>query len=321
MEKVSIILPVYNAKDYLEKCLDSILGQTYRNLEILCIDDGSTDGSEVILDKYSRKDGRIRLIHKENGGECSARNTGLRMMTGQYVGFVDCDDWVEEDMYEKLMSVMVKNQVDMVISTWYCDTAEKNVKTENRHPVSKETFGREALLNYLYRRDDYRGFAYMWDKLYKRKLFYDQSGKLMLFDEDLALGGDVLYLAKLAFNTEKAFYVDEAFYHYNQREDSGCHTQNLKKREDWLEAYKRILNYIEVNDIKTETVPWIKRFFAYHSSNVAQMAYGQKNRGVLLRCQAIMELYGDEYFMTNQQYPDRIERYKKIMTYELGESI
>ena len=113
----------------------------------------------------------------------------------------------------------------------------------------------------------------------------------MLFDEDLALGGDVLYLAKLAFNTNSAFYIDEAFYHYNQREDSGCHTQSLKKREDWLEAYKRILNYIDVNGIKTEILPWIKRFLSYHSSNIAEMAYFQKNKDVLLICQSIMRQY------------------------------
>lgn len=317
--KVSIILPIYNTKDYLEKCLDSILAQTYKNLEIICIDDGSSDGSELILDQYSKSDNRIKAIHKKNGGESSARNAGLQMMTGKYVGFMDCDDWIESNMYEKLVSTIVEKKVDMVASTWYCDTSHSSEKVENCCSVSKDVFTQEELLKYIYKRDNYRGFAYMWDKLYKRKLFYDKKGQLMLFDEDLALGGDVLYLAKLAFNTINAFYIDEAFYHYNQREDSGCHTKDLKKREDWLEAYKRILKYIEQNKIHTEMLPWIKRFLAYHSSNVAEMAYIQKNRNVLLRCQQIMKQYEKEYYATNQEYLDRIIRYKKILVYELGD--
>lgn len=319
--KISIILPIYNTKDYLEKCLDSILTQTYKNLEILCIDDGSTDGSELILDQYSKKDKRIKAVHKKNGGESSARNIGLQLMTGEYVGFMDCDDWIEPNMYEKLVTIITEKNIDMAISTWYCDTKQYSEKIVNRCFVSKEVFNQEELLKYIYKRDDYRGFAYMWDKLYKRELFYDKKGQLMLFDEDLVLGGDVLYLAKLAFNTNSAFYIDEAFYHYNQREDSGCHTQSLKKREDWLEAYKRILNYIDVNGIKTEILPWIKRFLAYHSSNIAEMAYFQKNKDVLLRCQSIMRQYDKEYYSTNQEYLDRIIKYKKILEYRLGDKL
>ena len=266
---ISIILPIYNTASYLSKCIESLLNQTYRNLEIICIDDGSADGSEIILDKYAEIDSRIKAIHKRNGGESSARNIGLQMMSGQYVGFMDCDDWVESDMYENLILKATKSKADIVASSWYCDRENVSVKILNRLPVSEEVFDKEKLLNYIYKRDDYRGFAYMWNKLYKRELFYDANGKLMLFDEDLALGGDVLYLAKLALNSTQAFYINKAFYHYNQRIISGCHTQNLKKLEDWIEAYRRLIDYIEINEAKSSVLPWVKRFMAYHSSNIA----------------------------------------------------
>lgn len=313
---ISIILPIYNTASYLSKCIESLLNQTYKNLEIICIDDGSDDGSEIILDKYAEIDSRIKAIHKRNGGESSARNIGLQKMSGQYVGFVDCDDWVEPDMYENLLLKAIENKVDIVASTWYCDHENTSEKILNRLPVLEEVFDRERLLNYIYKRDDYRGFAYMWDKLYKRELFYDTGGSLMLFDEDLELGGDVIYLAKLALNCKQAAYINKAFYHYNQRAISGCHTQNLKKREDWIEAYRRLINYIETNGFESSVLPWIKRFMAYHSSNVAEIAYVQNNKEVLMRCQNIMHQYENEYISTNQKYPDRIERYRKILMYK-----
>jgi glycosyltransferase involved in cell wall biosynthesis len=315
---ISIILPIYNTESYLKKCIESVLNQKYDNLEIICIDDGSTDNSGLILDEYARKDFRIKALHKKNGGESNARNTGLQIMSGQYIGFIDCDDWIEPDMYETLLTNMIEKKVDIVASAWFRDIGSVSEKISNRLPASSEVFERETLLNYLYKRDDYRGFAYMWDKLYKRELFYDINGKLILFDEDLALGGDVLYLAKLVLNAKRAIYIDKAFYHYNQRDASGCHTRDLNKLEDWLEAYKRVIAYIQERNIKTEAMPWIKRFMAYHSSNVAESAYMQECREVLIRCQKIMEQYESEYISTNQQYPDRIIRYNKILKYKLS---
>ena len=134
---ISIILPVYNTAPYLRRCINSIINQTYKNLEVICIDDGSTDGSELILDEYAVCDTRIKVIHKQNGGESSARNIGLKMMTGQYIGFVDCDDWVEANMYERLLSVAIQKDVDMVASPWFKDTDEESVSIGNQLPVSR----------------------------------------------------------------------------------------------------------------------------------------------------------------------------------------
>lgn len=314
---ISIIIPVYNTAPYLGRCMDSVINQTYKNLEIICVDDGSTDGSEIILDEYAKKDARIKAVHKQNGGESSARNVGLRMMMGEYVGFMDCDDWIEPEMYEKLVIAITEKNVDMAASAWYKDFDEASIRIENQLLVSKEVFEREALLNYIYQRDYYRGFTYMWNKLYRRGLFYDEGGQLILFDEDLMLGGDVLYLGRLALNTKRAFYLDEAFYHYFQRDTSGCHTLDLGKRKDWLEAYRRLIRYIEEHEPGTDVLIWIKRFLAYHSSNVAELAYEQRNSVILKECQETMLKYAQEYYLTNQNYKERISRFNKILDLEL----
>lgn len=317
MNKISIIIPIYNTVDYLERCLTSVCNQTYRNLEIICIDDGSTDGSEKILDRYAQKDNRIIAIHQINAGESNARNTGLKIMSGECVAFLDCDDWIELDMYEILIKKMEEENVDLVASSWFKDTNAYSIAIKNEFLVGEETFGREQLLLYLYKRDSYRGFTYMWNKLYKRKLFFDKNKKLILFDEELELGGDVLYLARLALNTKNACYVDKSYYHYFQRNDSGCHTTNLKKRLDWIKAYIKIIDYINKEKINTESLLWIKRFLAYHCSNVAELAYEQKEAVVLKQCQNIMREYQKEYIQTNLQYNDRLLRFQKLMEHKL----
>ena len=101
-DSISIIVPVYNVEKYLEKCIDSILNQSYQNLEIILIDDGSTDNSGSICDEYKKKDQRVQVIHQKNQGQSSARNAGLNIAKGSYIGFVDSDDWIEQNMYEKL---------------------------------------------------------------------------------------------------------------------------------------------------------------------------------------------------------------------------
>ena len=107
-EKISVIVPVYNVKLYLHKCVDSILNQTYQNIEVLLIDDGSTDGSSDICDSYTEKDSRIKVVHKKNGGLSSARNTGLDMATGEYILFVDSDDYIDIEMIRRLYDALVK---------------------------------------------------------------------------------------------------------------------------------------------------------------------------------------------------------------------
>ena len=131
---ISIIVPIYNVEKYLKKCIDSIINQTYKNLEIILVDDGSPDNCGKICDEYAKKDNRIKVIHKENGGVSSARNVGVENATGEYIGFVDSDDYIEKDMYEVLINNLKKENADIsIISNYevYKNKIIENKKKEN----------------------------------------------------------------------------------------------------------------------------------------------------------------------------------------------
>ena len=127
---ISIIVPVYNMEQYLERCMESIINQTYPTLEIILVDDGSTDRSPQLCDAYAKKDSRIRVVHKPNGGLSDARNAGLAIATGTYIGYVDSDDWIELDMYERMYSACVENGAQLAVCR-ALQAEERNVAGHN----------------------------------------------------------------------------------------------------------------------------------------------------------------------------------------------
>lgn len=311
--KISVIIPIYNTYKELPGCLKSICCQTYKDLEIICIDDGSYDGSEKILDEFASKDNRIVAVHQRNNGESNARNKGLKLATGDYVAFVDCDDWIDVKMYEDMIWAMKSEDLDIVAVSWYKEFADQSLEIINELPVLQDAFNQEQLLNYIYKRDYYRGFAYMWNKLYKREILIGDNGKLILFDESLRLGGDVLYLAQLALNAKKAKYISKAYYHYRQREDSGCHTTDLKKMKDWLSAYKMVVKLFEERGVSEEICDYTSRFMAYHACNAAKLAIKQNDENWKLYFKKIMLENEKIYIKLNNEYPERIDDYKSVL--------
>ena len=319
-KKISIIIPVYNTVNYLKRCLESVVSQTYQNMEIICVDDGSTDGSERIVDEFAAKDNRIIAIHQKNQGESNARNSGLRAANGDYIGFMDCDDWIEPDMYECLANALEDEDADMAIAGFWQefeDTDRPRITVRNEKLVEPRVFDGKQLLRYLYERDVYRAFAYMWDKLYKREIIYHESGELILFDESMRLGGDVLYLGQCALNTNRAVYVDKVFYHYLQRTNSGFHTPDLARKQDHIRAYKILKNEFEKNNVEPLVIDYIKRILAYNCSITAELAYGQKNQNVLKECQELMREYEKEYRMLNKDKQERIKWFEKILQHQI----
>ena len=166
MYLISIIVPVYNVESYLSKCLESIINQTYKNIEIILIDDGSTDDSGKICDEYAAKDNRINIIHKTNGGVSDARNSGLEIAQGEYIGFVDSDDYIELDMYETLLNFLLNNNLDVVMCSSYKVKNKNIIKCKDFKPYifnSKEEIIEDLLIN------KYKGSPItVWNKLFKR---------------------------------------------------------------------------------------------------------------------------------------------------------
>ena len=318
MKKVSIIIPVYNTADLIEKCVESVRRQTYKNLEIICVDDGSIDGSGEILDRMAERDPRILVIHQGNLGESRARNVGLRNSTGDYIGFLDSDDWIEPEMYECLVSVIQEYDADIASSGWYKDWGNRVEKIENIGTVEGGVFGRNKFLRYVYERDRYKEFAYIWNKLYRKKSLQRTNGEFIWFSEDLAFGEDVFYLAEVALNVSKFVFVRRTFYHYFQRNDSVSHSKDFAVRKDLLITYQRIIDLFCGTDVPEDILVWVKRFLAYQSSVTGRIAYEQKDGEGLLFCQILMKRYEREYVSTNKDYPDRIAEYKKILQYEVA---
>ena len=189
---ISIIVPVYNVKDYVEKCLDSICGQSYTNLEIIVVDDGSTDGSGKICDAYASKDRRIKVIHRKNGGLSAARNEGLDAATGEFLGFVDSDDWIDLDMFKFLYELLETEEADISICSHYI---ERSGRTKIKYSSDKvlNLVPCDAM-RLLVEDDIIRNFA--WDKLYRRTLFYELRFPQGRYFEDIAVMYKVFYQAR-----------------------------------------------------------------------------------------------------------------------------
>ncbi len=309
---ISVIIPIYNTQEYLPQCLDSVINQTYENLEIILVDDGSTDGSGEICDEYAKRDARVVVIHRENGGESCARNAGLDVAKGEYIAFCDCDDWLETNMYSVLIHEAVSNNLDIIASSWISEAEHKTEKIINLAEASSDVILRDELLEYIYKRDKYRGFAYMWNKLYRRELFND-NGEILRFDENLMLGGDVLMLGQLCLNSKRAKYIDTAFYHYRQRLNSGCKTEDIQRRKHWLQAYLILLEKQKEANISRNITVWVERFLVYHTLLLTEICIAKHDTDGILYCLDIITLYESAYKATNKAYPNRHAWFNNII--------
>ncbi len=206
--KISIIVPVYKAEKTLDKCITSILSQTFTDFELLLIDDGSPDGSGIICDHYALKDERIRVIHKSNGGVSSARQTGVDVARGEYSIHVDPDDWVEPEMLQELYRSAKKHDADMVI----CDFYENSYKGQKYIKQEPSALDASVVLEDIF----FKLHGSTWNKLIKHSCYIRNK---VHFPLDISFCEDQYVIASLLLNNLKVAYLPKAFYHY-QRDDS-----------------------------------------------------------------------------------------------------
>jgi len=316
MDKISIIIPVYNVESYITKCLESVANQTHQNLEVICINDGSTDNSGEICDEYAERDFRFKVIHKKNGGVSSAHNAGLNIFTGDYVGFVDPDDWLEIDFYERAHDLIKEKKADIVCSGLYKDTLEGSIELKNKRPIKRGLLNKEEILRYTFIRDVYPAFgAYRGNKLFSSVFFKqkDNNGYGIRAHEDLKIGEDVLFFVECVLKAKNAIYCENAFYHYFQRNTSLVHCKDIDKKIGSLIAYERVIKLLDKNNINPKINIWVKRFYAYHASLLAEIALENNDNKNLILMQNEIKRYLIEYIKTNKDYPDRIERINYLL--------
>lgn len=233
---ISVIVPVYNVEEYLNECISSIVNQTYKNLEIILVDDGSTDKCPYICDDWKNKDDRIVVIHKKNGGLSDARNKGLDVAKGEYVSFIDSDDWISNDFYQVLFNALYEKNAQISASEviWVYD----NYQNKEEFQYNNIVFSPEEALQTLLKG---RGFyAVAWNKLYKKALFDGIKFPIGKLHEDEF----VTY--KLIHKADKLVLCKNTNYYYRQRQGS-IMKEWSSKHLDVLEAYFERNNFLKLN--------------------------------------------------------------------------
>lgn len=228
MPRLSVIVPVYKVEKYIHKCVDSILNQTFKDFELILIDDGSPDNCSEICDEYAKKDSRVRVIHKENGGQSSARNRGLDIAKGEIIGFVDSDDDIEVNMYKNLIDYMDREKLDIVFCDVYLVRGDR-VREQSMYSENKVLNNIQGLKDNLICKIDNA----VWNKIYKKTIFNN-----LRFTEGIVYE-DVRIMYKVFSKSQKSGYLKQSLYYYYKRPNSTiAQSFNSKSRYDCFRGYK-----------------------------------------------------------------------------------
>ncbi|PGL70330.1 glycosyltransferase [Bacillus sp. AFS055030] len=285
--RVSIIIPVYNSERYIVECIESLLQQTLRDCEFIFINDGSQDNSRKIIENYQSLDDRIKLINQENQGVSIARNNGLLLATGEYVGFVDADDYVKDDMYEVLLNAAEKSGCDVVLSNFESEITGKRIII--RYPflintVLDQKYIEEVILPFFLESEHLNSVV---NKLYKNKVIKQNNVK---FPEKMALGEDGMFNIHFFSNATTMQYIDYTGYYY--REVIGSATRNISEKDYFkraLEVYQSELPEIYSDKVENakiwqlKSIKLVNSVFSYihiYFTPSKQMSIGKRYRYV-----------------------------------------
>lgn len=236
---ISVIITAFNIEEYLPRCMDSLLKQTYPNMELILVDDGSSDRTPQICDDYAEKHEGIQVIHRPNGGPSAARNAGLKAAHGDYIGYVDGDDWVEPDMYEKMLAALLEKDAQVAICTY----RQVGKGAEEIHPTGKvvELTKEETLEIYICGHEQYHIYHSVWSKLFNRKLIEGIE-----FPEGRK-SEDIMYTTWALTRASKCVFLDTPYYNYMMDRESSIMNTKLHERrfQDEIPFWKEQIGYLE----------------------------------------------------------------------------
>lgn len=313
IDLVSVIVPVYNVEKYLDRCIESLLNQTYCNLDIILVDDGSKDNSGKKCDNWEKKDNRISVIHQENGGLASARNTGLCHAKGQYICFVDSDDWVHVEYVEKQYKALIKNQADIVICSHSIEFINDNIS----QPITfqkEECFDKNNMAKGIYLLEEVDVFNTVWNKMYSKQIIDN-----LQFELNSEPGEDLLFNVKCFLKVNKIIVLPDILYFY-MRQDELTLTSSYKK--GLFELSQKFNNvqkelYENYNMIDTEYFSTYKKAYIYRIFTCIPNMY-RKNSDMTLqeRISVFYKMKEDKELLLylNEQIIDNIHvKYMKKM--------
>ena len=240
MPKVSIIVPVYNVEKLLSRCLNSLVNQSLSDIEIICVNDGSTDNSLNILKSFSEKDSRIIIIDKQNEGLSVARNTGMNIAKGKYIGFVDSDDWVDLDFYEKLYNSAINNGADIAVAGI--------IRTKKNQKTFILEYNKEEIANDIYQKIslcDIPECCFVWNKIYK----LDRLKSLNIEFEAGRIYEDMIWIPQVLYSMDKVVAVPDTYYYYWRHANTLVKKSNAKSDEDLKYAKEKFVSFFKEHNI------------------------------------------------------------------------
>ncbi|MFB7142910.1 glycosyltransferase family 2 protein [Gottfriedia sp. NPDC056225] len=238
---VSVIIPIYNTEEHLSKCLDSVLNQTYKRLEVILINDGSKDNSLEICEKYKSADSRIILIDKENAGVSEARNDGVKCSSGDFISFIDSDDWLDNNTFDEMLKIALKTDADIVMSGFYINN-EPHMEYSGRYIITNQS----ETLNLCYKLEKNYSTG-VCNKIFKAK----SLKQYLYFDKDIAIGEDMITLTNCILNSKKIICYEKPFYHYIRWSGSTVASFSPKMVTCAL-AHQKVINIIGEKRITKE---------------------------------------------------------------------
>lgn len=304
--KVSVIVPIYNVEKYLDRCLRSIQEQSFEDYEVLMINDGSPDNSAAIAQDYENKDKRFKLFTKPNGGLSDARNYGIERATGDFIAFIDSDDYIHKDYLYTMYHECVDNDADMSYCRYKYELFDSGIKIPIIVSAAKEVMKTRDALNILIR-DNYLQ-SYAWNKLYRRSLFIDNDIRYpKMYFEDIATSGRVLYHAN------KIAISDKYLYYYVRRAGSIMTTMDARKINDYMRSVLIVRNHIQEKGLYDEYKKSVRsmskkmfllNIYSIFRLHIITLDFRKLGYNLKVNRSAFKYLTSDQYISNSELLPD-----------------
>lgn len=315
MVKISIIIPVYNVENYIERCIDSVLNQTISDFEVIIINDGSTDKSGQICDEYMKKDKRIKVYHIENSGASRARNIGIKKSNGKYIAFIDSDDYIKENMYENLVNIADKENLDVVICNY--NTVDKigNIIGEPRHSIPCDVvLQKKGIYNHIlkeYYGGNIVGVYSLWNKLFNREIIINNN---ILINEELYMGEDLWFNFDVYLNANKIKAIEDVYYYYELENPNSIMKMNKPDLVDsWIYTLEKLLN---INDELFNFDIDYNKFYRQFITNVSYYIIKVLNSNDYTKKQKseiINKILNNQFYKNSVKYDKYVNKKVKLL--------
>ena len=317
--KISVIVPIYKIENYLDNCITSIVNQTFKNLEIILVDDGSPDNCPQICDEWAAKDNRIKVIHKKNEGLIEARKSGVDIATGDYITFVDGDDWIDFTMYEKVANAIDKHNPDCVITQFFYAFENKNNRSD--YLLNKSFYNRDELENEVFPKMLFAGRFYQfgiypncWTKVFKKQII---DKYLFNVDSNIRLGEDIAFTYPCLLECKSLAFIDEPLYYYRQNPESMTASYDSRLYDIYLLPYKALFSEKYYKYFKQQLPYYLLYLTNFVIRNELSKANGKRNKE---KKELIYSLVNVEYNSIFSQIDySLLPKHTKLLAYALND--